>query len=103
MQFFFLSFPFLGDQKVFGLIWGHPWVEIPEALLRKDTKKDTQPAQTEERTNICSVESLGCQGLLLTRKWQPIPVFLPGESQGRRSLVGCHLWGCTESDTTEAT
>ena len=27
------------------------------------------------------------------RKWQPTPVFLPGESQGWRSLVGCHLWG----------
>ena len=27
------------------------------------------------------------------RKWQPTPVFLPGESQGRGSLVGCHLWG----------
>ena len=26
------------------------------------------------------------------RKWQPIPVFLPGESRGLRSLVGCHLW-----------
>ena len=37
------------------------------------------------------------------RKWQPTPVFLPGESQGRRSLVGCHLWGRTESDTTEVT
>ena len=37
------------------------------------------------------------------RKWQPTPVFLPGESQGRGSLVGFHLWGCTESDTTEAT
>ena len=31
------------------------------------------------------------------------PVFLPGESQGQRSLVGCHLWGRTESDMTEAT
>ena len=31
----------------------------------------------------------------------PTPVFLPGESQGRRSLVGCRLWGRTESDTTE--
>ena len=30
-------------------------------------------------------------------------VFLPGESQGRGSLVGCRLWGCTESDATEAT
>ena len=37
------------------------------------------------------------------RKWQPIPVFLPGESQRRESLVGCRLWGRTESDTTEAT
>ena len=36
------------------------------------------------------------------RKWQPTPVFLPGESQGRRGLVGCRLWGRTESDTTEA-
>ena len=37
------------------------------------------------------------------RKWQPTPVFLPRESQGWGSLVGCRLWGCTESDTTEAT
>ena len=37
------------------------------------------------------------------RKWQPTPVFLPGESQGRGSLVGCHLWGRTESDMTEVT
>ena len=37
------------------------------------------------------------------RKWQPTPVFLPGESQGRGSLVGCGLWGCTESDMTKAT
>ena len=38
-----------------------------------------------------------------SRKWQPTPVLLPGESQGRGSLLGCHLWGHTESDTTEAT
>jgi len=37
------------------------------------------------------------------RKWQPTSVFLPGESQGRGSLVGCFLRGHTESDTTEAT
>ena len=36
-------------------------------------------------------------------KWQPTPVFLPGESQERGSLVDCRLWGHTESDTTEAT
>ena len=37
------------------------------------------------------------------RKWQPMPVFLPGESQGQRSLVGYSPWGCKELDTTEAT
>jgi len=37
------------------------------------------------------------------RKWQPTPVFLPGESQGWRSLVGCRLWGRTESNTTSMT
>ena len=37
------------------------------------------------------------------RKWQPTPVFLPGESQGRQSLVGCRLWGRTELETTEVT
>ena len=37
------------------------------------------------------------------RKWQPISVFLPGESWGQGSLVGCHLWGLTELDTTDAT
>ena len=41
--------------------------------------------------------------MLWRRKWQPTPVFLPGESQGRGSLVGCYLRGRTESDTTEAT
>ena len=37
------------------------------------------------------------------RKWQPTPVILPGESQGQRSLVDCHLWGHTELDTIEVT
>ena len=37
------------------------------------------------------------------RKWRPTPVFLPGESHGRISLVGCSPWGRTELDTTEAT
>ena len=37
------------------------------------------------------------------RRWHPTPVLLPGESQGRRSLVGCRLWSRTELDTTEVT
>ena len=37
------------------------------------------------------------------KQWHPTPVILPGKSQGRRSLVGCRLWGRTELDTTEVT
>ena len=63
-----------------------------------------QESDTTERLRTDWATSLS----LLTfmhwrRKWHPTPVFLPGESQGRGSLVGCHLWGCTESDRTEAT
>ena len=53
----------------------------------------------------CSVDEWGCvPSLLFTwgqRKWQPTPVFLPGEPHGQRSLVGCSPWGCKQSDTTE--
>ena len=35
------------------------------------------------------------------RKWQPTPVFLPGEFHGQRSLVGYTPWGRKESDMTE--
>ena len=38
---------------------------------------------------------------LWRRQWHPTPVLLPGKSHGQRSLVGCNLWGRTESDTTE--
>ena len=39
--------------------------------------------------------------ILWRGKWQPIPVLLPGKSQGWRSLVGYSPWGRKESDTTE--
>ena len=65
---------------------------------------------TEEPGRLQSIGSLrGGHSLSLfifmhwRRKWQPTPVFLPGESQGWRSLVGCRLCGCAELDTTEAT
>ena len=62
---------------------------------------------TEECGGLQSMGS-GRVGSLFTymhwrRKLHPTPLFLPGESQGQGSLVGCRLWGCTESDTTEAT
>ena len=44
-----------------------------------------------------------CLSMQVRRKWQPTPVFLSGESQGRGSIVGCRLQGRTELDTTEVT
>ena len=64
---------------------------------------------TEEPGGLQSMGLLGVASLSLfpfmhwRRKWKPTPVFLPGESQGQGSLVGCHLWGRTESNTTETT
>ena len=45
------------------------------------------------------VRSLG--SIPWRREWQPTPVFLPGESHGQRSLVGCSPWGLKESGMTE--
>ena len=62
-------------------------------------ESDTQSVKTEQLHFHFSLFTF----LHWRRKWQPTPVFLPGESQGQGSLVGCHLWGHTESDTTEVT
>ena len=39
--------------------------------------------------------------LFWSRKWQPIPVFLPGEFHGQRSMVGYSPWRCKEPDMAE--
>ena len=49
--------------------------------------------------NISPCLSLDCRMRFLYLQW----VLLPGESQGRGSLMGCHLWGHTELDTTDVT
>ena len=56
-----------------------------------------------DRETVERVKDFILGGCRWRQKWQPTPVFLPGESQERGSLVGCRLWGHTESDTTEAT
>ena len=47
------------------------------------------------------VQSLGWENPLEKEKWQPIPVFLPGEFHGQRSLASYSPQGCKDSDTTE--
>ena len=76
------------------LAWKIPWTEEPGRLQSMGLLRVGQD----------SVTSLSLFTFMhWRRKWQPTPVLLPGESQGRGSLVGCRPWGHTESDTTEAT
>ena len=74
--------------------WKIPWTEEPGRLQSVGSRR--------VRCDLASSLSL-FTFMHWRRKWQSTPVFLPGESQGRGSLVGCHLWGLTEADTTEAT
>ena len=73
--------------------WKIPWTEKPVRLQ----------SMGSWRVRHNWVISLSLFTFMHWRKWQPTPVFLPGESQGQLSLVGCHLWGRTESDMTEVT
>ena len=76
------------------LAWKIPWKEEPGGLQSMGWLRVRQDSAT----------SLSLFTFMhWRRKWQPTPVFLPGESQGQGSLVGCLLWGHTESDTTEVT
>ena len=61
------------------------------------------PQVGKMRKKVSFLRYIGVDQQPWRRKWQPTPVFLPGESQGWGSLVGCRLWGRTESDTTETT
>ena len=76
------------------LAWKIPWTEDPGRLQSMGSLRVGHDWAT----------SLSLFTFMHGRsKWQPTLVFLPGESQGQGSLVGCRLWGRTESDTTEAT
>ena len=76
------------------LAWKIPWKEEPRRLQSVRSLR-----VGHDRATSLSLFTF----MHWRRKWQPTPVFLPGESRGRGSLEGCRLWGGTESDTTEAT
>ena len=75
------------------LAWRIPWAEKP------DLQSTGSRRVGNDWTTSLSLFAFMHWG----KKWQPTPVFLPGESQGQRSLGGCRLWGRIASDTTEAT
>ena len=76
------------------LAWKIPWMEEPGRLKSMGLLR----VGHDWATSLCIFTFMHWR-----RKWQPTPVFMPGESQGWGSLVGCCLWGHTESDMTEAT
>ena len=76
------------------LAWKIPWMEEPGGLQSMGSLR----VWHDWATSLSLFTFMHWR-----RKWQPTAVFLPGESQGRRSLVGCRLRGRTELDTTEAT
>ena len=76
------------------LAWKIPWTEEPGRLQSMGL-----PRVGHDWATSLSLFTF----MHWRRKWQPTPVFLPGESQGQGSLVGCCLWGRTELDSTEGT
>ena len=76
------------------LAWKIPWTERPGRLQSMGSRR-----VGHDGTSSLSLFTF----MHWRRKWQPTPVFLPGESQRRRSLVGCCLWSLTELDMTEVT
>ena len=76
------------------LAWKIPWMEEPGGLQSLGSRR----VGHDWATSLSLFTFMHWR-----RKWQPTPVFLPGESQGWGSLVGCRLWSRTESDTTETT
>ena len=72
------------------LAWKIPWMEEPGRLQSTELWKES------DMTKWLHFHALEKE--MATHSSVPA-----GESQGRRSLVGCHLWGRTESDTTEVT
>ena len=73
------------------LVWKIPWVEEPGRLQSMGLLR----LGHDWATSLSLFTFMHWR-----RKWHPTPGFLPGESQGQGSLVGCRLWGHTELDTT---
>ena len=76
------------------LAWKIPWMEEPGGLQSMGSLR----VRHDRATSLSLFTFMHWR-----RKWQPTPVFLPGESQRQESLVGRRLWGHIESDMTEVT
>ena len=90
--------------------WLSDWIATTAYVIMTDLHYCTAktwdfPGSSEVKASACNVGDLGSIPGLgrfpWRRKWQPTPVFLPGESHGWRTMVGYSPRGHKESDTTE--
>ena len=99
------------ETSFYQLAWDFPGCSTESPTSRNHSQFPSKPGQwvslspslsplKERNTDFCFLGPLVC---IAEKAMAPTPVFLPGESQGRGSLLGCHLWGRTELDTTEVT
>ena len=86
------------------------WTALRDLISAKENNLRSHPLHGHPKWLNCKEPSCQCSwyGFNLwvgkipwRRKWQPTPVFLPGESHGQKSLAGYSPWGRKESDTTE--
>ena len=76
---------------------------LRECLHGMKAGTPTHPIKQRQTDRRAAVPFMPSSMKLSEKEMQPTPVFLPRESCGQGSLVGCRLWGCTEADMTEAT
>ena len=83
-----------------------PFAAQPDAALHLhlSTPKEGLPKWLSGKESTCQCRRHGfdpwVRKIPWSRKWQPTPVFLPGEFHEQRNLVGYSPWGRTEMDTT---
>ena len=111
----FLRMKIVTTSQALGKVWGY-WQHTENWAKEEEPVKtivSSEEEQEKEEKNWCKHWKKKCQDVYCRQKckkmwvakggYLPIPVFLPGESQGRGSRMGYLLWGRTESDTAYAT
>ena len=91
----------ISQHNKYSLSSHYSFSKIKKKNQRNVICESTYPSSSIFKEVFAEIHSIHMS--LWRREWQPTPVFLLGESGGKRSLMSCRLWGCIELDMTEAT